>query len=134
MKHKGGIKIKQCTQDWLNVDNFLENGIIQINQKYIKIIKIKPINYKLKSEMEKKAILNSYKIFLKTCNFDFQIIMKSNQLNLNNYIENIDQKNNLSQRYINFLKEKNTTQKLLKKDFYIIIKEDDINALNEKYL
>lgn len=77
--------------------------------------------------------MNSYKIFLKTCNFNFQIIVKSNKLNLNNYFKNIILKNDLSQNYIQFLEEKNQTQKLLKKDFYIIVEDENINFLNEKY-
>ena len=37
----------------------MENGIIELkNKKFIKIIKIIPINYNLKSDLEKKAILN----------------------------------------------------------------------------
>ena len=40
------------------------------NNKYIKILKIIPINYNLKSDLEKEAILNSYKIFLKKYNYN----------------------------------------------------------------
>ena len=29
-----------------------------------------------KSEMEKQAILNSFKLFFKTCDFDFQILIQ----------------------------------------------------------
>jgi len=54
-------------------------------------------------------------------------------MNIDNYIQNVNSKNSLSQNYINFLKEKNKTQKLLKKYFYIIIKDIDINLLKEKY-
>ena len=42
------------------------------DESYVKILKIIPINYSLKSEIEKEAILNSYKIFLKTCNFKYK--------------------------------------------------------------
>ena len=49
------------------------------NGNILKILKIEPINYNLKSDLEKKSILNSYKIFLKTCGFDIQIIIKSNK-------------------------------------------------------
>ena len=47
------------------------------NNKYIKILKIIPINYNLKSDLEKNSILNSYQLFLKTCNFDIQILIQS---------------------------------------------------------
>ena len=38
-------------QEWLPIQRILENGIIQLKDNtYIKIIKIKPINFNLKSE------------------------------------------------------------------------------------
>lgn len=55
----------------------MKNGIIKTEDKYIKIIKVIPINFNLKSELEKEAILNSYKLFLKTFNFNLQILIQS---------------------------------------------------------
>ena len=66
---------EKTSQDWIPIEEIFENGIIKINKnKYIKILKIIPINYNLKSDLEKSSILNSYKILLKTCNFNFQKI------------------------------------------------------------
>lgn len=65
-------------QEWLPITQVLENGIIKLKEdNYIKIIKIIPVGYNLKSDLEKEAILNSYKTFLKTCNFDMQLIIQS---------------------------------------------------------
>ena len=65
-------------QEWIPIEEILENGIIKLKKNnYIKIIKIIPINFNLKSNLEKEAILNSYKIFLKTCDFDIQILIQS---------------------------------------------------------
>ena len=73
-------KIKEnSTQDWIPIEKILNNGIIKTKNKYIKILKVTPINYNLKSDLEKQAILNSYKIFLKTCNFDIQILIQSSK-------------------------------------------------------
>ena len=78
-------------QEWLPFEKILENGIIKTKDKnYVKIIKVNPINFNLKSELEKKAILNSYKIFLKSCNFDIQILIKSKKQSLKEHIENIN--------------------------------------------
>ena len=41
-----------------------------------------PINYYLKSDLEKEAILNSFKLFLKTCDFNIQILIQSKKENL----------------------------------------------------
>ena len=67
LKIKGVLILKNkfySVQDWLPFKRILDSGIILLkNNSYIKILKIYPINYNLKSELEKEAILNSYKIF-----------------------------------------------------------------------
>ena len=77
-------------------EKILDSGIIKLkNNSFIKILKISPINFNLKSNLEKESILNSYKTFLKTCNFDIQILIQSNKEDLSNHILKI-QKNNLN--------------------------------------
>lgn len=127
-------------QEWLPVDEILENGIIKVkNKNYIKILKIIPINFELKSNLEKEAILNSYKIFLKTCNFDIQILIQSNKKDLSNHISKIKEKNKeekenikiLSEKYTNYIKKINIEKKSYSKNFYILIKEiPEIKKIN----
>ena len=75
------------------IKDFYNNGIIKLkNNNFIKIIKINPINFELKSDFEKRAILNSYKAFLKNCNFDIQIIIKSKQEDISKNIKEIEKK------------------------------------------
>ena len=141
----------KSVQDWLPFESILENGIIKLkNNSYIKIIEIIPINFNLKSELEKEAILNSYKIFLKTCNFNLQILIQSNKENLEKHISNINiQKNNekenikkIANYYIEYIKQLNQNKKSSNKNFYIIIKqaienekleENIFQELNERY-
>ena len=136
-------------QQWVPIIEIFNNGIIKTKENsYIKILKIIPINYKLKSELEKEAILNSYKIFLKTCNFNIQIIIQSKKLNLNQIISKIENESkkeenkkiqNIFQNYNNYIKKLNNERKSSSKIFYIIIKkekgEDEekiFEELNEK--
>ena len=140
-------------QQWLPMEEILKNGIIRINKnKYIKILKIIPINYNLKSDLEKKTILNSYKILLKTCNFDIQILIQSNKEDLSQHIaniqKNIQKKENkylkeISENYIKFIQNLNYSRNSASKDFYLIVSSKNIenidsteiveNELNEKY-
>ena len=140
-------------QQWLPLEEILENGIIKINKnKYIKILKIIPINYNLKSDLEKKTILNSYKILLKTCNFNIQILIQSNKEDLSQHIsnieKNIDKKENkylkeISENYIKFIQNLNYSRSSASKDFYLIISNENLenfdsieiieNDLKEKY-
>lgn len=118
-------------QQWLPIEKIYNNGIIKLKKnKFIKILKINPINFNLKSDLEKNAILNSYKTFLKTCNFDIQILIQSNKENLKNHISNIEnniqKKDNnylkeIAEDYIKYIKKINSENKASSKDFYIII-------------
>ncbi len=134
MKNVFNLKENNNTvQDWLPIEKIFNNGIVKLkNGNYIKIIKIIPINYNLKSELEKEAILNSYKIFLKTCNFNLQILIQSNKEDLSKHISSVnnstkkESKNikKIADDYINFLNELNINKKSATKNFFIIIKKD----------
>lgn len=122
-------------QNWIPIENIFEKGIIKINKnKYIKIIKIKPVNFNLKTELEKEAILNSYKVFLKSCNFDIQILVQSKKEDLENHFKNIKKSNVIKKdilkkyekEYIKFLEEKNNQNKAASRNMYIIIKNNFI--------
>ncbi len=137
-------------------DRILEDGIIVSNNRYIKIIRVLPINYELKSDLEKEAILNSYKLFLKVCDFDIQILIQSRKENLDSYISQIknqvqEEKNEkisqISNVYIEYIKSKNQAQNSSSKNFYILVSsqiennnENEFNIkqiredLNSKYL
>lgn len=112
-------------QDWLPFKKILNNGIIILkDNSYLKILKITPINFNLKSELEKQAILNSYKIFLKTCNFNLQILVQSNKKDLSKHISKIKNKSELSQKYIEYISKLNQEKKTNSKTFYIILKKE----------
>lgn len=100
------------------------------NNAYIKIVKIIPINYELKSDLEKEAILNAYQAFLKCYPFDLQILIQSKKESLDSCIFQIEnqieeEKNNsickIANNYINYLKDMNNTQNSSSKNFYILI-------------
>ena len=126
-------KINKLTlQKWLPIKEINKEGVVKLkNNKLIKIIKVNPINYNLKSNLEKESILNSYKIFLKTCNFNIQILIQSNKEDLSKHISKIknqikEEKESikiLSNKYINFIQKTNKNKKSSSKNFYILIKE-----------
>ena len=152
MKNKSNYSV----QEWLPFSEILDNGIIKLKDySYVKILKIFPINYNLKSNLEKEAILNSYKLFFKTCDFNIQILIQSNKEDLSKHIFQIKKHNeneketiiNLSNKYIEYIQKINQEKKSSCKSFFILIKEipenkknDNeniekiiINNLNEKY-
>ena len=119
-------------EKWFPIDAIEKNGNVKLkNNVYIKILKVEPINFNLKSNFEKEAILNSYKLFLKTCNFDFQILIQSNKENIEKYIKKIEENSskennkikNISKIYCNELEKINNENETSLKSFFIIIKK-----------
>ena len=132
-------------QEWLPIIEFYNDGIIKLkNGTFIKILKINPINYELKSDFEKKVILNSYKAFLKNTNFDIQISIKSDKENIDDNIKKIEQQKeiekslnnnfmvNIFDSYIKFIKNKNKEKLSSSKEFYIIINSKKYPENNEE--
>jgi len=137
--------IKNLTvQQWIPIDKIYNDGIIKLKEnKLIKILKINPINYNLKSDLEKEAILNSYKIFLKTCNFNIQILIQSSKVDLSDHIKNIrknvtkksEQKNNqqlgkIAENYIEYIQKLNLNRRSSSKNFYIVIADNIDKKIN----
>ena len=96
--------------------------------------------------------MNSYKIFLKSCNFDIQILIQSKKEDLEKHFQNIKNSEKMkseitkkyTDEYIKFLQNKNNQNKSASKNIYLIIKNNFINntsnmeenifqELNEKY-
>ena len=148
------IKVK-TVQEWIPLRNIWKEGIIEIeNNTYIKILEVTPINYNLKSDLEKEAILNSYKTFFRTCQFDIQILIQSNKEDLTHHISKLKKYiskkenkylKNLTENYIQYISNLNNNKKSSSKKFYIIIKNQLFNKkeknmeiikqeLNEKYI
>ena len=125
----------QSVQKWLPYDKILDNGIIKLkNSSYVKILKVEPINYNLKSELEKAAILNSYKSFIKSCNFNLQILIQSKKEDLTKNIDLLNQNNlypEIKEKYIEYINSLNQNQKSSNKNFFIIISQsaEDISNL-----
>lgn len=141
LERRSNIKKEKTAQEWLPFDRILENGIIVREKTYIKIVKIIPINYDLKSNLEKEAILNSYKLFLKTCDFNIQILIQSKKENLVKHFSNlkeISQKEEnkkvkeITEKYIAFIKNKNEENKSSSKNFYIVVSYNSENQAKEQ--
>ena len=125
-------------QSWFCIDDILENGtIITKESGRVKILKIEPINFFLRSEMEKEVVINSYKNIFKSINFDIQIIIQSTKEDLSSNIDYIKSKQTsnkqLLNQYIEYIESLNQIKKSNNKNFYLIVKEtSEQNSINEK--
>lgn len=132
-------------QEWFCIDDILEDGtIITKENSRVKSLKVEPINFFLRSEMEKEVILNSYKNIFKSINFDIQIIIQSTKEDLSSNINYIKFKNEeslniessrakLLNNYIEYIESLNQIKKSNNKNFYIVVKEkSEQNQIEDK--
>jgi type IV secretory pathway VirB4 component len=120
----------------------------QKKERKIAVLRVESINYSIKPEDEKKAIIYAFQKFLNSLDFPIQILMHTGTLDLNNYL-NTTKKPKLNkklkknyQEYEDFLKKTVWDNHILNKNFYIIIPEttdikiqiqiceDRLNSLN----
>lgn len=123
------MKLEQIpsVQNWLPYDKILDKGIVRMKDaSFIKILKVLPINYNLKSELEKEAILNSYINLFKSTNLNLQILIQSKKEDLTKNILNLKKSKKheeLQNKYIKYIQHLNKIKKSSSKNFYLIIKE-----------
>ena len=120
--------MKKSIKSWFPIKE-IKDGIIETKEKeYIKILEILPINFELKSSFEKESIIYQYKTFLKTCNFDMQILVQSKKNDLDDHIESVlsvmkNEKSKtlkeLANEYIKNVKEK-TVKTTITRRFFIV--------------
>jgi hypothetical protein len=103
----------------------------------IQIVEIEPINFKLKSSDEQAIILENYKNFLMTINFDIQIVVISKRAEASKHLNEIQKniKDNeklkmIARDYIDLIKEISAVRGSISRKFYIIINYD--NYIEEK--
>ena len=111
-------------------EKVFNNGIIKTKDSFLKLLKVYPINYNLKSSLEKEAILNSYRLFLKTCSFDIQILIQSKKEDLTYHLKKIsnlkienERMNMYKKSYIEYLRKVSIENKSSNKEFYIVLKQ-----------
>jgi hypothetical protein len=98
--------------------------------KKIAVLRVESINYSIKPEEEKKAIIYAFQKFLNSLDFPIQIIMHTGVLDLNAYLEASEQKEikgeifkEIYAEYVNFLKTTVWDNSILNKSFYLVIPE-----------
>lgn len=116
--------------DWMPFKQF-DDSIFLKNGVALKVLEVKPINFKLKSDAEQIAILESYKRFLKQCDFDIQIIMQSLKTDVNTHLKNIekysygnDKLQGIMHGYVGLVMEIVGDKSSITRKFFLVIKVD----------
>jgi hypothetical protein len=124
------------TQQYLDIAEIKENTVIMRDSTMRAVVMVSSVNFALKSEDEQNAIVASYVSFLNNIDFPLQIIIQSRELNIENYLTTLKQKekeqtNELlkiqTAEYMNYIKELVEISRIMNKRFYVIISYNPVN-------
>lgn len=75
------------TQDWLDVKEIKNGLVVLAGGDRALILEVSPLNFELRTDIEKEAILAAYAEFLNSVNFPVQIVCRSELLRLDVYLD-----------------------------------------------
>ncbi len=124
-------ELKDSFFSFLGIKKIEDNLIIDSKGKKIAILKINPINFSIKQNEEKEAIMLAFQKFLNSLDFPTQIIMNTESLELSHYLSalkaRIKEKSliKIFEDYKLYLQKIITEDKIMNRVFYIVIKEQN---------
>jgi type IV secretory pathway VirB4 component len=130
--------VSVSTQQYLDITEVKENTIVMKDGTLRAVLLVSSINFALKSEDEQNAVIDSYVRFLNNLSFTLQIVIQSRELDIDNYLEYLKEKekeqtNKLlkvqTADYVEYIKELTSLGKIMNKRFYIIV---PYNPLTDK--
>ncbi|MDP2924791.1 MAG: ATP-binding protein [Nanoarchaeota archaeon] len=131
---KGDYKLKK----FIGVKDIDKDLIVLSNNKKVSVLKIQPINFSIKPKNEREAIMFSFQRFLNSLDFPTQILMKTESIKLDSYLDTLKSKiqdenfMNIFESYKKHLEDVISTKKIMNRVFYIIIPESgDIEIQTE---
>jgi len=136
-------KINISTQQFLDIAEIRDNTVVMRDGTLRAVILASSINFALKSEDEQNAIISAYVGFLNTLYFPLQIIIQSRELNIEDYINDLKQKekeqtNELlkiqTSEYIQYIQELISLGKIMNKYFYVTVPYDPLSDKRKSFL
>lgn len=118
------------TQQFIPIKEIKEGIVVMRDGSLRAVLMLSSINFALKSEDEKTAIVGSYQNFLNSLNFPVQVYVKSRKLHLDNYLKLLDnqlaqQTNELlklqTSQYKEFIGELLEYASIMEKRFFVIV-------------
>ena len=122
-------KIPQLSK-FIPIKGIQDNIVISTKGVRLAILKITPINFSIKPEESKNAIIVGFQKFLNSLDFPVQILMNTETLNLQDYFDEAEKRvvkteqfQKLFEAYKEHLQDITKSQNVMNRNFYLIIPE-----------
>lgn len=131
-------KISTATQQYLDIAEIKDDTVVMKDGTLRAVLLVSSINFSLKSEDEQNAVIDSYVRFLNNLSFTLQIVIQSRELDIENYLlylknKEKEQTNKLlkiqTADYIQYIQELTALGKIMNKRFYVVV---PYNPLTDK--
>lgn len=118
------------TQRYLQFAEVHDDTLVLVNGGLRAALEVSSINFNLKSSEEQDAIIMSYQQFLNSLNFPVQILIKSRKLDIDLYLNVLQQKRkkiastllkNQMSEYIEYISRLVENADIMEKKFYIVL-------------
>ena len=118
------------TQNTLQIAEIRDGIVIMSDGSFRSVIMVKSINFDLMSQQEQEAVEYSYQGFLNSLYFPVQIFVRSQQVDLQPYIEKLDKIRTehdnmllamLMEDYINYIDTLSQQTNIMDKKFYVVV-------------
>ncbi len=119
-----------ASQQFLDVAEIKEDVVVLKSGSFRSILAVSAINFDLKSSDEQEAIINQYQNFLNSLDFPIQVLVSSRKLNIDKYLEFIEEKEKQQNNellklqvseYKNFIGQLVEVSNIMDKNFYIVV-------------
>lgn len=129
-KKLAGNRPTTATQRYIDIAQIQDDVVVMKDGTMRSVILTSSLNFALKSEQEQNATVASYVQFLNSLKFPIQIVIQSRKLNIENYIDTLEQKEKEQTNellkfqigdYRNFIKELVELSEIMQKRFYVVV-------------
>ncbi len=124
---------KNATQDFVPIDDIHDGLVILKDGGMRGILMASSINFSLKGNDEREAILLQFQDFLNSLDFSIQIVVQSRRLDIRPYIALLEERhkeqvNDLMkiqiEQYVQFIKSFTESTSIMTKNFFVVIPYD----------
>lgn len=127
---KGANQNPASTQNSLEIAEIREGLVVMRDGSFRAVIACKSINYDLMSGREQESVEYSYQSFLNSLNFPIQILVRSQRVDIEPYLNKLAEINrnqdnmllsDLMEDYINFIDNLSQSANIMDKSFFIVV-------------